>query len=114
MRRAPGVKVPGATCIPAGVYVVKLLPSGRYHRLMPFILDVPDFRDIEIHPGNTVIDTRGCILVGLTVSQRASADERVLFQSKLAFDKIYPFFQRAHMAHEVMTIAVRDTQEYRS
>ncbi len=60
---------PDASCIPAGRY-----PAHRY--LSPkrgyevFMLDgVPDRSAIELHIGNTVSDTDGCILLGDSFGQ---------------------------------------------
>jgi hypothetical protein len=73
--RPDGVKVTGATAIPAGRYEVVLSFSMRFNRVLPMLLNVPGFTAIRIHSGNTAGDTRGCILVG----QRKGED--VLFQS---------------------------------
>ena len=57
-------KVMGKTAIPEGEYKIVMSPSAKFHRNMPYLKDVPQFEGIMIHPGNTVEDTRGCILVG--------------------------------------------------
>ena len=51
-------------CIPVGTYKLELLPSAHFERLVPHILNVPDFDAIEIHPGNFVSDTHGCTVIG--------------------------------------------------
>ncbi len=68
------VKVAKETRIPAGRYQIKLRDEGgmtqRYakrfdfHRGMLHLQDVPNFKYIYIHTGNTDDHTDGCILVG--------------------------------------------------
>jgi hypothetical protein len=69
-------KVPGETRIPPGVYQIGKRTEGAFyqeykrkfqHRLALEILDVPGFQYILIHIGNTVGDTRGCLLTGTGV-----------------------------------------------
>lgn len=54
----------GDSCIPEGTYKFAKMFSqhlGWVYRLQ----NVPDRSLIDIHTGNTVLDIRGCILVGL-------------------------------------------------
>ena len=68
-------KVMSETRIPAGTYEVKLRTEGghhnkyasRYgsmHKGMLWLQDVPNFKWILIHCGNTDEHTAGCLLVG--------------------------------------------------
>ena len=57
-------KVMGLTAIPEGEYVLRTHWSNNFKRWLPYLLEVPHFTGIMIHPGNTVRDTKGCILVG--------------------------------------------------
>lgn len=58
------VKIPNETAIPAEAYEIILNMSPKFGRLLPRLLNVPNFEGILIHRGNTSTDTSGCILVG--------------------------------------------------
>nr|AIF26678.1 hypothetical protein [uncultured bacterium fosmid pJB83B9] len=69
-----GVKIPGITAIPAGLYEIDMatvspkfmsrLWARPYNGIVPRLKNVPGFEGILIHPGNNAADTDGCILVG--------------------------------------------------
>ena len=50
--------------IPAGIYRARLYNSPKFGRKVILLSNVPGFDAIEIHVGNDVGDTEGCILVG--------------------------------------------------
>lgn len=97
------VKVKGHTAIPADRYTVIIDQSMRFKRLLPRLLHVPDFEGVRIHPGNTSVDTEGCILPGAV---RGIA--RVL-QSKVAFEKLFARLKRA-AAHEPLWITIENPE----
>ena len=86
-------KLPGETRIPSGTY--RIVPHhtsswiprlrkrfgvrlGRYALLVE---DVPGFRGILIHPGNTEEDTSGCILVGNTCLRESIGGSRSAYRA---------------------------------
>lgn len=101
--RAPGVKIPGQTAIPAGTYKVVVDKSTRFKRLMPHVLDVPGFDGIRIHSGNKHEDTEGCPLVGRTKGKD------FVGESKLAFDAFYSKLVRVKEA-ELQVIDIPSVQ----
>ena len=46
-------KVPGETAIPAGTYNMVVNVSPKFKRMLPRLLNVPQFDGILIHRGNT-------------------------------------------------------------
>lgn len=72
--RAYGVKIPGKTALPAGMYRVAYTYSPKFKRNMLHLhTDTTKyncqrggvtFTGIRVHGGNTVADTEGCPIVG--------------------------------------------------
>jgi len=62
-------KVHGKTAIPAGTYSVTLEMSGRFGPDTLTINDVPGFKYIRMHSGNTAKDTEGCPLLGMQATE---------------------------------------------
>lgn len=83
--RPAGQKIAGKTAIPAGKYHVKKTMSPRFKRILPEILNVPNFAGVRIHEGNTAKDTEGCLLLGLNKAKGAvlhSKDAMAFFMDK--------------------------------
>lgn len=93
-------KVPGQTAIPAGVYNVVVTPSERFKRELPLLQNVEGFQGIRIHPGNTAVDTEGCILVGM-----AKGPDSVT-ESRRAFEQLFKKIQESLGCGEKVTIEV--------
>jgi len=64
-------KIVGKTAIPVGRYKVKKTYSPRFKKVLPEILNVPNFSGVRIHSGNTAKDTEGCLLLGLNKTKGA-------------------------------------------
>lgn len=60
-----GKKVYGETCIPYGVYTVKITYSPKHKKNMPQIMDVPYFEGIRFDVANTAKDVLGCVAIGI-------------------------------------------------
>lgn len=99
------MKTPGKTAIPDGRYeiVIKLSPSWR--RSMPYLLNVPHFSGIMIHPGNSTADSKGCILVGLALGPKSW-----LVESRNKFNLLFEKINLASKKKEMVYITLQDRQ----
>lgn len=104
-------KVYGETAIPAGTYGVTLnVTSPKYAAVswywqlcrgkMPRLLNVPGFDGILIHPGNTALDSLGCILVGKNTKVGR------LTESKATFKAVYKRLKEAADKGEEIAIEI--------
>lgn len=76
------IKVKGQTAIPYGTYNVVITYSPRFKRLLPLLEKVSGYVGIRMHPGNTEVDTDGCLLPGIR------GDKKVT-NSKATFTLLY-------------------------
>lgn len=76
-------KVMNETCIPYGVYDVKITYSPKYKKNMPQISDVPYFTGVRIHSGNTAKDSFGCVIVGVKCENGKVAESRKTYNALL-------------------------------
>jgi len=92
-------KIYGQTCIPYGNYKAVNSFSPKFNRILPLIMNVPEFTGIRIHSGNIPEDSLGCILVGKFNGKR-------LVDSTINFAKLWEtlkFFKQGyelHITHE--------------
>lgn len=98
-------KIKGETAIPCGEYEVLLTHSPKFKRTLPVLVDVPGFEGIRIHPGNTVNDTEGCLLVGENVTFVHGVP--FLHHSRAAFDRLYQKLLTAASTREAIEIEVQ-------
>lgn len=106
-----GRKIYGETAIPRGEYEVDMeTVSPKYSQIewyrklcggkMPRLKEVPGFEGVLIHPGNTAIDTLGCILVG------ENKKKGMILNSRACFAKLYARMLAAHKRGEKITIKI--------
>ena len=104
-------KIYGETAIPKGKYKVTIdIVSPKYSAVkwykdlcggkMPRILNVPGYEGILIHPGNTALDTFGCILVG------ENKVKGKVINSRETFKKFYKELKKAKENKEEITIEI--------
>lgn len=98
--RPDNVKIYGETAIGAGEYEVTITFSPRFRVMMPLLLNVKDFAGVRIHPGNSVQDTEGCLLVGMDRLARS------LGRSRIAYDKLYTKIDQALKRKEKVVLKI--------
>jgi hypothetical protein len=103
--RPEGEKVYGKTAIPEGTYEMVLSYSPRFKKILPEILNVPNFTGIRIHCGNSSADSSGCILVGTWDGEK----EDWVSDSKVAFNKLMSLLQKAADNKEKITITINNS-----
>lgn len=97
------VKIKNETAIPLGTYRIELTDKNRWGKVMPHILNVPQFEGIYIHAGNTKEDTSGCLLIADTlVSPSRNAG------SKIAFDRLMGKLRTAWDGKEDIIIQIEN------
>ena len=112
-------KIMGETRIPAGVYSILLRKEGGFHgrytkkygsmhKGMLHVQDVPNFKWILIHTGNTDEHTAGCLLVGDSQENNVIIKDGFIGKSVNAYKRIYPNISGALQAGEEVTIEYID------
>ena len=109
IREVPGQpveawKVAGKTAIPAGEYSVTLEDSPRFGPDTINLLDVPGFKFIRMHGGNTAADTEGCPLLGM----QATDTTLMGGTSRPAVALVKGEVSRAIERGELVTIVIRN------
>jgi hypothetical protein len=95
-------KIKGETAIPAGTYEVAVTFSNKFQKLLPLLLNVPNFEGVRIHSGNKPEDTEGCILVGQTKAEDFVGGSRAAFA---------PLFQKIQDAVKTEKVFIEITEE---
>ena len=110
------------TAIPLGEYEIKFRTVGGFHtrsksrydakygegwhRGMLELQDVPNFKYILIHTGNTDEHTAGCLLVGETQQDLDKGKDGFIGGSGDAYKKLYPKVRDALLSGEKVTIKI--------
>ena len=102
--RPEGEKVYGKTAIPEGTYEVKLTHSPRFKKILPEILNVPNFSGIRIHSLNKAEESEGCIGVG----EWNGKDTNWISNSRETFDKLFKLLETANKNKEKITITINN------
>jgi hypothetical protein len=105
VRAIAAPKVHGETAIPEGIYEVIISFSDKFKKLLPLLLNVPNFEGIRIHSGNTKADTEGCILVG------QSKAKDFVGGSRAAFNVLFPKLQAALKKEKIFIQVVGGSPE---
>lgn len=110
------VKVHSETAIPLGTYEIKFRNIGgfdtkyrarygtTFHKGMLELQDVPNFKYILIHTGNTDEHTAGCLLLGETQQDLDKGKDGFVGGSGDAYKKMYPKVRDALLNGEKVTI----------
>jgi hypothetical protein len=104
-------KVYGETAIPTGTYEIRMdIVSPKYKEKkwyndfcggkMPRLMNVPGWDGILVHPGNTNLDTYGCLLVGKNTKKGC------VLESRDTFVKLYNKMKVAADAGEKINITI--------
>ena len=119
---------PWQYAIPAGCYRLRLTYSPTFHELLPLLDGVLGYArqphngirrtGIRIHAGNTIADSRGCILVGeADIDYKAmgrSGDEARLLSSRKALMELrdYLLNYQTQNPHEEIYIEVSEPDKH--
>jgi hypothetical protein len=95
------IKVYGQTAIPKGRYPVVIQFSEAHQKDLPTLRNVPGYGGVEMHPGNTAVDTLGCILVGQMRTPNS------ILNSVKAFNIFFPKLQAAFNNNEPIFITIQ-------
>ena len=114
---------PWQYAIPAGCYRLRLTYSPTFHELLPLLDGVLGYArqphngirrtGIRIHAGNTIADSRGCILVG-KAGERLLGDEARLLSSRKALKELrdYLLNYQTQNPHEEIYIEVSEPDKH--
>lgn len=103
--RLEGEKVYGKTAIPEGTYEMVLSYSPRFKKILPEILNVPNFTGIRIHSLNKAEESEGCIGVG----EWNGKDTNWISNSRKTFNKLFALLEETNNNKEKITITINNS-----
>lgn len=105
------IKVYGETAIPTGRYIIRMdIVSPKYQAVawykknckgrMPRLERVKGFQGILIHPGNSALDSLGCILTGV------NREKGKVLESRATFLKLWNILEEARKRGETIYLTI--------
>jgi hypothetical protein len=113
------VKVYGETAIPKGTYNIEFRKEGGFHNRysaryknahygMLEIKDIPNFKWVLFHSGNTDENSAGCVLVGDTQQDLDVSKDGFIGASRNAYKKMYEKIALPMVNGEKVTLEITD------
>jgi hypothetical protein len=113
------VKVYGETAIPKGTYNIEFRKEGGFHNRysaryknahygMLEIKDIPNFKWVLFHSGNTDENSAGCVLVGDTQQDLDVSKDGFIGSSRNAYKKMYEKIALPMVNGEKVTLEITD------
>lgn len=114
------IKVYGETRIPAGTYKLKLREEGGFHNKhlarygpdwhkgMIWVQEVPNFKWILWHSGNTDENSAGCLLLGNSQTSNLVKKDGFIGGSRDAYKLVYPRVSEAILSGQDVEVTYID------
>jgi hypothetical protein len=87
------------SCVPRGTYLCKYTYSNRFKRSLYELKDVKDRSGIRIHPANYQDELKGCIALGIQVSDHP---KKHLLSSKVAVEMFENILKKEDFELEII------------
>ncbi|MEK6479591.1 DUF5675 family protein [Catalinimonas sp. 4WD22] len=110
-------KVAGKTRVPEGIYPLdfnkNLTPlTKQYQKSRPWfeyhleVKNIPDFKNVYLHVGNTHKDTEGCLLIADGID--AASTSKMITYSRKAYERFYKTISALLKSGEEVQISIMD------
>ena len=97
---------PNVSCIPIGTYICKRVDSPRYGDVFE-VNCVPGRSHILFHKGNTINDTKGCILLGSQIGSILNTDGNKIWGVEYSSEAFAAFNAKLRSVDE-FTLTIRE------